>query len=76
MTSERTEYCVAAVYDEADVEKPSEWERFRSRADAERYASLLRRVGLGAVLFAVLAGVGEPAKAKPIEVARYSLPHR
>lgn len=74
MSPTRTEYCVATIYDEADVEKPSEWERFRSRDDAERYASLLRRFGLGAVLFAVLVIGGVPAAEQAVEVARYELP--
>ncbi len=77
MSSAKAVYCVATVYDEADVEKPSEWERFRSRAEAERYASLLLRVGLGAVMFAVLAGNGgAPARAEFVEVARFEQPVR
>lgn len=76
MTLARTEFCVATVYDEADVEKPSEWEWFRSRAEAERYATTLVRFGLGAVMFAVMVVGGVPARHEAVEVARYEQPVR
>jgi hypothetical protein len=76
MLQQRTEFCVATVYDDTDVETPREWERFRSRGDAERYASLLVHFGLGAVLFSAMVVGGVPRVEQAVEIARFEQPAR
>jgi hypothetical protein len=70
MTDERTEFRVAATLGGEPFDDRSEWERFKSLDHAQRYAMMLARLGLGAVIFAVAVIGGAPRIDTLQEVAR------
>lgn len=70
MTDERTEFRVAATLGGEPFDERTEWERFKSLDQAQRYAMMLARLGLGAVIFAVAVIGGAPRIDTLKEVAR------
>lgn len=70
MPQSEVEYRVAAMLGDEPFEDRTEWERFRSMDQAQRYATLLARLGLGAVIFAVAVIGGAPRVDTLKEVAR------
>ena len=70
MTEDRTEFRVAATLGGEPFDDRSEWERFKSLDQAQRYAMMLARLGLGAVIFAVAVISGAPRIDTLKEVAR------
>lgn len=71
MTEDRTEFRVAATLGGEPFDDRSEWERFKSLDQAQRYAMMLARLGLGAVIFAVAVIGGAPRVDTIKEVARF-----
>jgi hypothetical protein len=70
MIDDRTEFRVAATLGGEPFDDRSEWERFKSFDQAQRYAMMLARLGLGAVIFAVAVIGGAPRVDTLKEVAR------
>ncbi|MCX7324790.1 MAG: hypothetical protein NTZ14_10215 [Hyphomicrobiales bacterium] len=70
MIDDRTEFRVAATLGGEPFDDRSEWERFKSMDQAQRYAMMLARLGLGAVIFAVAVIGGAPRIDTLQEVAR------
>lgn len=70
MTEEQTEFRVAATLGGEPFDDRTEWERFKSLEQAQRYAMMLARLGLGAVIFAVAVIGGAPRIDTIKEVAR------
>jgi hypothetical protein len=70
MSDERTEFRVAATLGGEPFDERTEWEKFKSLDQAQKYASLLARFGLGAVIFAVAVIGGIPLPETLQEIAR------
>ncbi len=66
------EFRVAAILGDEPFDRRDEWERFRSLTDAKRYMSLLARLGLGCVLYAVPIEAGVPRTDAMQEISRIS----